>query len=215
MPFQSSRLPIEILHLVLLYLSSDFRDLILFASLCKEWKEAADHSLVWLSCDLRFSCPLSYYQFRTGRTNIPSFSGNFYNDRITECIEIHQTIKHYSNCNYIVAITRSQRPRDGEVEAVGYSQSAVESVRVLPQLQAKITRDLFMAKFVQWHRLWHWYVRWQPVAKRIEERIDGVLEGWYGAMSVVVSVVCHVLACYMFWDMKNVVGEKDEKGEYI
>ena len=55
-------LPVEILHIVLLYLSSDFRDLILFASLCKEWKEAADHSLVWLSCDLRFSCPLSYYE---------------------------------------------------------------------------------------------------------------------------------------------------------
>jgi hypothetical protein len=55
------RLPTDILHLILSYLShNDYAGILKIRTICKEWKEVGDFSPLWLSLDLHITAPHAY-----------------------------------------------------------------------------------------------------------------------------------------------------------
>lgn len=54
-------IPNELFHLIIAYLTKDaFEPLLKFRTVCREWKEIADHSTVWLKCRLIIRPPKVY-----------------------------------------------------------------------------------------------------------------------------------------------------------
>lgn len=55
-------LPNELFHLIIAYLAKDqFDPLLKFRTICRDWKEIADHSTIWLKCRL-IICPPKVYR---------------------------------------------------------------------------------------------------------------------------------------------------------
>ncbi len=52
------RLPNELFHLIVTYLTNDYREVLLFGTVCRDWKDICDTSVVWKTCDLKFRLPL-------------------------------------------------------------------------------------------------------------------------------------------------------------
>lgn len=137
----SLSLPNELVEIILSFLVKDnYIDLVKFATICKQWKDISDKSLLWFSCDLTY---------RAGKEYVSS-----------------RHVKHY----YLKSTydRRSLSPLPAlsidplDIFDIGYRVTQLQVIPKTPRHACSL-RDWFIRRLVYHKQLWTWYSKWMPV----------------------------------------------------
>jgi hypothetical protein len=173
-------LPTEILEIILLYLTSSFRELIRFCGLSKECQNIANHSLLWFnysSWTFRISknCLrrwLSYNIDITGvpTSNLPSILGDLIYNPFNDCATTVELFSDFRSAPLRSAVeisvsTPSCWNNDDDLRLS--TVTALVGCASPEELAYKI-RIWFMSLFVEYHRVCYWHANWSPfIRKRV------------------------------------------------
>ena len=147
------RLPAEILHLIILYYPDcSYHILIKLRAVCHDWKEVAEHSVLWLTLELSIYSPKRIQEIYYSSAEPLDFH-----------IEFNTDIKDvaYNSllwCSPIILL------RDDEIQVVNtlLSSSAVEIPVTKPYEKSSIICTQFLSLFRKCHQTWEWYIKWGP-----------------------------------------------------
>lgn len=182
MPKYYLSLPSEILHLILSFYTSKFPGVIHFGTICKEWKEVADHSFIWSKRVISFYSPIEYF-----RSYIPNIDEDIEEERLILAraevgnrrpliIDINQTDFQCFAYRFKIEVHISGdnlNDNDDVENPLSNERTTTVSSPPLPfpakqplERAAEIRRK-FMRIFTTFHRLWHWHIQHRPYSASI------------------------------------------------
>ncbi len=116
----------DVLHLVISYLTKDqYPPLLKFRTVCRDWKEVAERSLVWGECKLTIRAPLRY------RATLLAWDDQTFFD--IEVFELHQPITELQNTLAEVTITLDEncsRYKPSQSQALDISKHFIDKFRL-------------------------------------------------------------------------------------
>lgn len=165
-----SLLPSELLPIILSFYAQDFREIIHFTSVCKEWKEIGDHSEMWLMVELSFYCPTRYFLLYYDRDFLSHGMNNGNYDE--ELVVLKEKIRIADGVTVITDLSSSDpSPLPSRVYKVITSQDSIlntlkpcyndSSFHVKREIHS-IIREKFLTLRRQYYIQWEWYCTWIP-----------------------------------------------------
>lgn len=213
-------LPSEILHYILYFCAKDFHGIIHFSTICKQWKEIADHSLLWLTSELSFYTTDEY--FKKIVPNSTSEKREFA-DITAFRIYINSAWIQYQTWPLKICLERERLPKHFhdwcskyqlDDDSVGEGDEKLKSeiiFSLIPKIHYRVNltdpdavRSRFMIVFRQYNFLWRWHTSWPPWLKKIEDKVKSFYANYhYEGICFVVSITMHAAAIYLFSDLEN------------
>lgn len=158
-------LPTEILNLILIYYTNDFRGLARFSTVCRQWRNIADFSDIWLICDFHFyssnSCFGLFPPIQVLAEKEQRQSKIERGDKYPFILDLWSDFPRFPSVKFKIVVLRNET---GPLtrNPLNTGSEGRSSRLLLRNDQSFQTLIKFMSLFAQFQRLWAWHVYWLP-----------------------------------------------------
>ncbi len=159
----SKRLPVELLHMIITYLTeNDYRPIMKIRTICREWKDVGEHSIVWLKGRLFICAPKTFSKDFSSMMRNREFQ---IDEDITE-IKIMYSVFYITNNKLVQLHSQSDiispihlQPQTLQL-AYDVSQRFLEKYRLI---------HLAWRRFYSFYQLFHYFYRLKPHSSTLDK----------------------------------------------
>ena len=176
----------DVLHQIILFLTKEYVGLLKFRTICKDWKEIAEHSLLWLSCELVINCPRRYRE----EINLVSILAETYE------IGIDDQIRCISKFQYRFLVLRNNSIRNSMHRTTQIKKQ--DNFEVSNQICSK-----FLVKFRSCHKAWDYYLTWFPVYNYFSKMKEEYTQFTRFLPWILINSIILALSAYLLSSIKD------------
>lgn len=147
-----NRLPNELIHIILFYCTKQYKDIFQFATVCKQFRTVADHSVLWLHIPLIFYCnkevlfclhgeQLAQQRLKNAcQGSMQQYFENYFSNASSNSITLFQpmmTISFHPVCKVMINRQQARRP-SFDSYMTPLRPTFVNSLKLLPLGQSQL-----------------------------------------------------------------------------
>ncbi len=203
-----SSLPDELLEIILSFLTNHFTGIVKFGTLNRHCKYIADHSRLWFTCDLSFSCPRTYSHLYSGFVGVDPRTSHFLlNEGLNP-----QRFK-LSHNSYHIVLDRVSLTSLTDIENPLVHQHENHN-QMSQRDEALLYRKATMKAFLRINRIWSSSTIWITRIRVWRNWINNLINPWEGEthglrghsrwlLILALNLILPSLACYFLSDLSD------------
>jgi len=167
----------ELVAIILYYFSDRFPDIMRFRAVCKQWREVAQTSSLWLKMDLTFHCSDAFYKA------MHEGGGGAVHRRRESVVSVYSEAATSLVPHDCVTVTVLASPCQGPPPFDLTHPTPLEAQRVC---------KAFIAILLSYQEVWQWHARHRPTCVRLASMVSGFLYRGYLLFSFTVGILCQL-----------------------